>query len=68
MFAYSPVFVKTNFSPFFKMHFVFQAQGLTDAAPQVPTDIPSTNLTRLVAYDHRVLSGNDAQLHDLKDV
>ncbi|KAF9902262.1 hypothetical protein EC991_005081 [Linnemannia zychae] len=55
-------------SPFLKSHFVFQAQGFTDEAPQVPTDIPSTNLKRLVAYAHRVLSGNDAQLHDLKDV
>jgi hypothetical protein len=59
--------------PFFrhifrKLHFVFQAQGFTDEAPQMPTDIPSTNLKRLVAYAHRVLSGNDAQLHDLKDV
>lgn len=68
MFTYSPVFVTTNFSPFFKMQYVFQAQGFTDEAPQVPTDIPSTNLKRLVAYAHRVLSGNDAKLHDLKDV
>ncbi|KAF8936383.1 hypothetical protein BGZ47_009536 [Haplosporangium gracile] len=44
------------------------AQGFTDEAPQVPTDILSKNLNRLVAYAHRVLSGNDAQLHDLKDV
>ncbi|KAF9276891.1 hypothetical protein BGZ88_001462 [Linnemannia elongata] len=65
---YSPVFVKTNSSPFWKLHFVFQAQGFTDEAPQVPIDIPSTNLKRLVAYAHRVLSGNDAQLYGLEDV
>ncbi|KAF8928692.1 hypothetical protein BGZ47_001477, partial [Haplosporangium gracile] len=45
-----------------------KAQSCTDEAPQVPTDIPSTNLKRLVAYAHRALTGNDAQLHDLKDV
>ncbi|KAF9899110.1 hypothetical protein EC991_009583 [Linnemannia zychae] len=45
-----------------------KAQGCTDEAPQVPTDIPSTNLKRLVAYAHRVLTANDTQLHDLKDV
>ncbi|KAH7036607.1 hypothetical protein BKA57DRAFT_475175 [Linnemannia elongata] len=57
MFVYSPIFVKTNSSPFLKLHLVFQAQGFTDEAPQVPIDIPSTNLKRLVAYAHKVLSG-----------
>ncbi|KAI8348348.1 hypothetical protein B0O80DRAFT_502021 [Mortierella sp. GBAus27b] len=52
--------------PFFK--YIFRkAQGSTDEVPQLPTDIPSTNLKRLIAYAHRVLTGNDA-LHDLKDV
>ncbi|KAG0291058.1 hypothetical protein BGZ98_003181 [Dissophora globulifera] len=52
--------------PFFR--YIFQkAQGCTDAVPQMPTDIPSTNLKRLVAYARRVLTGNDT-LHDVKDV